>query len=68
MNKSSVRQEKGKLIFESRKFQGHYYEVVDRVGQGATSVVYYVMLRDQASRRAVELFAAKMISTQYLDD
>ena len=61
-------QQSGKLTFESRKYKDHYYEVVDRAGQGTTSVVYYVMLRAKQDQRAVQLYAAKMISTEYLDD
>ena len=38
-------QQSGKLTFESKKYKDHYYEVVDRAGQGTTSVIYYVMLR-----------------------
>ena len=61
-------QQSGKLTFESKKYKDHYYEVVDRAGQGTTSVVYYVMLRAKENQRAVKLYAAKMISMQYLDD
>ena len=61
-------QHSDKLTFESTKYKDHYYEVVDRAGQGTTSVVYYVMLRAKEDHRAVQLYAAKMIGTQYLDD
>ena len=63
-----IEQQSGKLTFESKKYKDHYYEVVDRAGQGTTSVVYYVMLRAKENQRAVKLYAAKMISMQYLDD